>query len=165
MREHRRSPARSLGQQKGIITPQLSCELCRKGKVKCDKLNSCTNCASTGTACIPIYRTRLPWGRHANRPRRVSSPPPPTTRPGETERGSQPTVPVNEDLQERIHRLEALVQGMRSTRMPSAGSQEQVRQQPPRPVHPRGMLTVTSISRSIYPKQLRSHRLRWILPF
>lgn len=157
--EHRSSPARSLPQRKGITIPQLSCELCRKRKVKCDKLNSSNNCASIETACIPIYRTRLPRGRHANRPGRVSSPPP-TTGSGETERMSQPGVRLNEDLQQRIYRLEALIQRMRSTGTTSAGSREQVRQQHPFPVHLRGMLTVTSISQSIYLIQQLSHRSR-----
>ncbi|GKZ35684.1 hypothetical protein AbraIFM66950_006435 [Aspergillus brasiliensis] len=125
--EPRSSPARSLPSRKTTTTtPQLSCELCRKRKVKCDKLTPCTNCAASGTVCVPIYRTRLPRGRHATRPRRVSSPP--TAAPGETDRGTQPAVPVNEDLQERIYRLEALIQGMSShshTRTPSATSREQ----------------------------------------
>lgn len=130
--EQRSSPARSLPPRKTTTTPQLSCELCRKRKVKCDKLTPCTNCAASGTVCVPIYRTRLPRGRHATRPRRVSSPPP-TSAPGDTDRMIQPTVPVNEDLQERIHRLEALIQGMSShthTRTPSATSREQVRYTP-----------------------------------
>ncbi|RDH36309.1 hypothetical protein BDQ94DRAFT_185424 [Aspergillus welwitschiae] len=125
--EQRSSPARSLPPRKTTTTPQLSCELCRKRKVKCDKLTPCTNCAASGTVCVPIYRTRLPRGRHATRPRRVSSPPP-TSAPGETDRIIQPSVPVNEDLQERIYRLEALIQGMNShshTRTPSATSREQ----------------------------------------
>ncbi|KAJ5697626.1 hypothetical protein N7488_011310 [Penicillium malachiteum] len=125
--EQRSSPAKSLPPRNTTTTPQLSCELCRKRKVKCDKLTPCTNCAASGTVCVPIYRTRLPRGRHATRPRRVSSPPP-TSAPGEIDRIIQPSVPVNENLQERIYRLEALIQGMNShshTRTPSATSREQ----------------------------------------
>ena len=48
-------------------TPQLSCELCRERKVKCDKLEPCTTCVSSGVVCVPIYRQRLPRGRHAPR--------------------------------------------------------------------------------------------------
>mgnify|MGYP001593172937 CR=1 FL=1 len=48
-------------------TPQLSCELCRERKVKCDKLEPCTTCVSAGVACLPIFRQRLPRGRHAQK--------------------------------------------------------------------------------------------------
>ncbi|KAJ5629663.1 hypothetical protein N7528_003320 [Penicillium herquei] len=123
--EQRSSPAKSLPPRNTTTTPQLSCELCRKRKVKCDKLTPCTNCAASGTVCVPIYRTRLPRGRHATRPRHVSSPPP-TSAPGEIDRIIQPSVPINENLQERIYRLEALIQGMNShTRTPSTTSREQ----------------------------------------
>lgn len=66
--------------------PQLSCDACRNRKVKCDKLNPCSNCISLGVACIPVHRLRLPRGRHV--------------------RGSGG---VSEDLKRRIKRLEALV--------------------------------------------------------
>lgn len=42
---------------------RLSCELCRQRKVKCDKLNPCTNCQRSGTRCVPVERARLPPGR------------------------------------------------------------------------------------------------------
>jgi hypothetical protein len=49
----------------GDSTPQLSCELCRERKVKCDKRTPCSNCAKSGLQCVPIHRKRLPRGRHA----------------------------------------------------------------------------------------------------
>ena len=49
----------------GGVTPQLSCELCRERKVKCDKLEPCTTCVLSGVDCLPIYRQRLPRGRHS----------------------------------------------------------------------------------------------------
>ncbi|KAJ5215824.1 uncharacterized protein N7498_002231 [Penicillium cinerascens] len=156
--EHRSSPAKSLPQRKGITTPQLSCELCRKRKVKCDKLNPCTNCATIGTACIPIYRTRLPRGRHANRARLVSSPPPPTTGSGETERLAQSTVPVNEDLQERIYRLEALIQGMSSTGTPLASSREQSAHLSDTTTFPLEPIDAPILNTSTVPKRLMLQR-------
>lgn len=42
---------------------QLSCEMCRQRKVKCDKLSPCTNCQRLGAVCIPVERARLPRGR------------------------------------------------------------------------------------------------------
>ncbi|KAJ5220532.1 hypothetical protein N7468_009736 [Penicillium chermesinum] len=155
--EHRSSPAGSLPQRKGITTPQLSCELCRKRKVKCDKLNPCTNCTTMGTACIPIYRTRLPRGRHANRARLVSSPPPPTTGSGETERLTQSAVPVNEDLQERIYRLEALIQGMSSTGTPLAISRGQSAH-PDNTTFPLELIGAPILNSSTVPKRLMLQR-------
>ncbi len=74
-------------------TPQLSCELCRERKVKCDKLTPCTNCTRSGAVCVPIHRKRLPRGRHA-----------------------QQHLSSDEDLKKRIRRLEALVDSLNSTR-------------------------------------------------
>jgi hypothetical protein len=111
---------------KAIQSPQLSCELCRKRKVKCDKLNPCTNCTTSRTPCVPIYRTRLPRGRHVTRARRISTPPP-TADPGGLVPTAQPTFPANGNFQERINRLEALIESMRSGPTP-AGSREQVLQ-------------------------------------
>lgn len=48
--------------------PQLSCALCRKRKLKCDKLDPCTNCTMSGNVCASVYRPRLPRGRHVRRP-------------------------------------------------------------------------------------------------
>ncbi|KAL5042116.1 hypothetical protein BDW71DRAFT_190644 [Aspergillus fruticulosus] len=95
--------------------PQLSCALCRDRKLKCDKLDPCTNCTSSGVACVPIYRPRLPRGRHA-RPNRqkLSSPttplPPATRRRGDS--GSFTVAPggTGEDLSSRLDRLESLLQ-------------------------------------------------------
>ncbi|KAK9437844.1 hypothetical protein VB005_08842 [Metarhizium brunneum] len=61
-------------QQKDRAVPQLSCALCRDRKLKCDKLDPCTNCTSSGVVCVPVYRPRLPRGRHARRARNNASP-------------------------------------------------------------------------------------------
>ena len=65
--------------------PQLSCELCHERKVKCDKLDPCTNCRIAGVSCQPVHRRRLPRGRHVRN-------------------GSN-----DNDLRERVQRLEALI--------------------------------------------------------
>ncbi|KAK3366253.1 C6 transcription factor [Lasiosphaeria ovina] len=79
--------------------PQLSCELCRERKVKCDKLTPCTTCASAGVVCVPVRRPRLPRGRHARR-----------------------SGAVDDNLKTRIRRLEALVS---DRTLPTAISQTQ----------------------------------------
>ncbi|RAK87880.1 hypothetical protein BO79DRAFT_174869 [Aspergillus costaricaensis CBS 115574] len=62
-------------EQKNRTVPQLSCVLCRDRKLKCDKLDPCSNCTSSGVACMPIYRPRLPRGRYGRPARsRTSSP-------------------------------------------------------------------------------------------
>lgn len=55
-----------------IDVPQLSCDLCRERKVKCDKLDPCTNCTVAGVTCSTIYRRRLTRGRHVSRPAQLS---------------------------------------------------------------------------------------------
>jgi Fungal Zn(2)-Cys(6) binuclear cluster domain len=67
--------------------PTLSCEFCRQRKIKCDKLNPCTNCQKAGVNCESVRRKRLPRGRHTS------------SKPGET----------TQDLRAKIDRLEALV--------------------------------------------------------
>ncbi|CAK7236057.1 hypothetical protein SCUCBS95973_009476 [Sporothrix curviconia] len=82
--------------------PQLSCELCRSRKIKCDKLQPCTACASAGAPCVPVYRLRLPRGRHVHageQQKRQHAP------------GTPKTV-VDNDLRRRIRRLEALISGL-----------------------------------------------------
>ncbi|KAK4502076.1 hypothetical protein PRZ48_007887 [Zasmidium cellare] len=44
--------------------PQLSCELCREKKMKCDKQDPCGNCKTSGAECKTVFRHRLPRGRH-----------------------------------------------------------------------------------------------------
>ncbi|KAH8658386.1 hypothetical protein BX600DRAFT_524842 [Xylariales sp. PMI_506] len=66
MRAGTSSSARQRRNSSGIgVTPQLSCQLCRERKVKCDKLNPCTTCVMSGVECLSIYRQRLPRGRHS----------------------------------------------------------------------------------------------------
>ncbi|KAK2877750.1 hypothetical protein FQN49_001226 [Arthroderma sp. PD_2] len=94
--------------------PQLSCALCRDRKLKCDKLDPCTNCTTSGAVCVPIHRPRLPRGRHARRARAKTSSSstttPPSERRTETSNPTAPTATNDSDLTARVHRLESLVQ-------------------------------------------------------
>ncbi|KAG6005771.1 hypothetical protein E4U21_007722 [Claviceps maximensis] len=113
-------------QQRDRAIPQLSCALCRDRKLKCDKLDPCTNCTTSGVTCEPVYRPRLPRGRHARRSRKnstsTSTPPPQSTdqRPNAIDAGSgagmlQPidnaeNLTISLDPASCPGRLEALVQ-------------------------------------------------------
>jgi hypothetical protein len=44
---------------------RLTCETCKRRKVKCDKLYPCTSCRKASFECVPVERTRLPRGRSA----------------------------------------------------------------------------------------------------
>lgn len=65
----------------------------RDRKVKCDKSSPCSNCVKAGVTCVPIFRKRLPRGRHAN---------------------PQPHAILNDsdELRDRIRKLETLVSNM-----------------------------------------------------
>ncbi|KAL2866118.1 Zn(II)2Cys6 domain-containing transcription factor nscR [Aspergillus lucknowensis] len=107
-------------QKRTTQTPHLSCELCRERKVKCDKVDPCTNCVSAGVVCVPVHRPRLPRGIHARRSRRVSpaSTPAPTSDPvrtGENQAASSAAAAVDDDLKKRVNQLEELVNNMRSS--------------------------------------------------
>ncbi|KAH6981652.1 hypothetical protein BKA56DRAFT_584252 [Ilyonectria sp. MPI-CAGE-AT-0026] len=125
--EKRRKTATSAGhpgQRKGPTTPQLSCELCRERKVKCDKLNPCSNCVSSRVACVPIQRLRLPRGRHVHRPHRVS----PQQTPLTAHSRGQAATSIDENLNHKSHRrIEAGVDSVGSARanIMFGGSREQ----------------------------------------
>ena len=53
--------------------PWLSCEPCRKRKVKCDKGDPCSVCVRLGTKCITDPRARLSRGRQGGRPKRYAN--------------------------------------------------------------------------------------------
>ncbi|KAJ5714340.1 VrtR2 [Penicillium malachiteum] len=97
-------------QQVDPAIPQLSCASCRDRKLKCDKLDPCTNCTASGLVCISIYRPRLRRGRHARRSGQQSSPPPAINREQVYARSAAEDTAVNKNLTERVCRLESLVQ-------------------------------------------------------
>ncbi|PLB41214.1 uncharacterized protein BDW47DRAFT_115403 [Aspergillus candidus] len=72
------------------VSVRLTCELCRQRKVKCDKLDPCTNCRRIGTACVPVQRARLPRGKSGRH-------------------SARGTPDEDETLRERVSRLEELV--------------------------------------------------------
>ncbi|KAI1473201.1 uncharacterized protein F4812DRAFT_455015 [Daldinia caldariorum] len=91
---------RRSGKPPGESIPQLSCELCRKRKVKCDKLNPCSNCVKADVVCVPIHRKRLPRGRHTH-PR------------------SFPTCNTGDELMSRIRNLETLASNINDLKVSS----------------------------------------------
>lgn len=93
----------------------LSCELCRERKVKCDKLDPCTNCSSAGVICVPVRRPRLPRGAHAQRLRRNSPEDPEAPIQIDIASPADAGTIADDDLKKRIRRLEALVDSMRSS--------------------------------------------------
>ncbi|KAJ5497178.1 hypothetical protein N7463_009165 [Penicillium fimorum] len=97
-------------QQKDRPVPQLSCVLCRDRKLKCDKLDPCSNCTSSGVACVPIYRPRLPRGRHARNVQSKISTPPDARRRGNSSNSTTAPAVDNESHDTQIDRLERLVQ-------------------------------------------------------
>jgi len=48
---------------------QISCELCQRRKVRCDKGNPCSTCQRAGVKCEVSSRQRLPRGRNGGRKR------------------------------------------------------------------------------------------------
>ncbi|KAI9046231.1 Zn(II)2Cys6 transcription factor [Aspergillus affinis] len=79
-------------------TPQvrLSCETCRRRKIKCDKLDPCSNCERMRLTCVPVERARLPRGRS-----------------GRTAAEKRPNHDIR--LKDRISRLEGLIHGISGT--------------------------------------------------
>ncbi|OCK73523.1 hypothetical protein K432DRAFT_430544 [Lepidopterella palustris CBS 459.81] len=75
--------------------PRLSCLKCAQRKVRCDKLNPCTNCLHAGVTCVPVERQRLPRGRHRATASSASS-----------------STAVDSDVRDRLARLEILVRAL-----------------------------------------------------
>jgi hypothetical protein len=116
--------------------PQLSCELCRDRKVKCDKLTPCTNCAAAGARCVPVYRQRRARGRHARRspataatqllPTAFEPLPVPNAQQSVAvpPQPQQPIVPAlqpseaDRDLRQRVRNIEAILERMSASANP-----------------------------------------------
>ncbi|KAL6233818.1 hypothetical protein BDW75DRAFT_214188 [Aspergillus navahoensis] len=84
---------------------QLTCERCKRRKVKCDKLRPCTNCRKAGIHCVAVERARLPRGRSA---KKKQSP--------QEKASSWPQTP---DLSSRVSMLEGLLQSLLDSRTES----------------------------------------------
>ncbi|KAI0126753.1 C6 transcription factor [Xylariales sp. AK1849] len=126
------------GQRKGQTTPQLSCSLCTERKVKCDKLKPCTHCVSSGVPCVPIHRLRLSRGRHVHHLPRTSPP---------AINGQVQTTAADDDLKDRIRRLEALVDSM-SSRTTGVDTESQASRQQSVGEHETRATNITSTSSS-----------------
>ncbi|KAJ9482739.1 hypothetical protein VN97_g10679 [Penicillium thymicola] len=81
-----------------------SCVVCRSRKVRCDKRAPCSNCRRANIACVRPPTDRPPrWARHLDRLDSAVS----------NLQASQEPEPLAEDVMERLHNLESLVQGLR----------------------------------------------------
>lgn len=81
--------------QPNSVKVRLCCEMCKRRKAKCDKLDPCSNCQRIGAVCLPVERPRLPRGRY---------------------RIHKDKVPPEEgDLKTRVERLESLIRDLIST--------------------------------------------------
>ncbi|KAJ5942451.1 hypothetical protein N7516_002619 [Penicillium verrucosum] len=81
-----------------------SCVVCRSRKVRCDKRAPCSNCRRANIACVRPPTDRPPrWARHLDRLDSAVS----------NLQASQEPEPLTEDVMERLHNLESLVQGLR----------------------------------------------------
>ncbi|CAG8896487.1 unnamed protein product [Penicillium egyptiacum] len=82
-----------------------SCIVCRSRKVRCDKRAPCSNCRRANIACVLPSTDRPPkWARHLDRLNSAVS----------NLQASQKPEPVAEDVMERLHNLESLVQELRN---------------------------------------------------
>lgn len=105
--------------QRGSDTciPRLSCDLCRERKVRCDKASPhCTNCVKAGMACVPVYRKRYSRGRHTSRRN-------PDTRAEQVApaAGAVPQQSEEDDLRDRVRKLECLINDMNHERLDASG--------------------------------------------
>ena len=49
-----------------------SCTLCRRRKIKCDRIFPCSGCVRAGVECVPVIRSKLPRGRRGGREPRAN---------------------------------------------------------------------------------------------
>ena len=75
----------------GAKSAPLSCQQCRRRKIKCDRGNPCSFCVRIDVQCIPHTPSHAPRGRQGGRPKN------------------------NEELLQRIAKLENLVQEIESS--------------------------------------------------
>ncbi|KGO78399.1 Transcription factor, fungi [Penicillium italicum] len=81
-----------------------SCVVCRSRKVRCDKRAPCSNCRRANIPCVRPSTDRPPrWPRHLDRLNSAVS----------NLQASQEPEPVGEEVMERLHNLESLVQELR----------------------------------------------------
>jgi len=107
---------------------QLTCEMCKRRKIKCDKLRPCTACRNAGTVCVPVERARLPRGRSGGRKKKNIAAANSNANANSKQNHGQSDVSGNEngadDLKERVSMLEHTVQGLVHNGQASYGSTE-----------------------------------------
>ena len=104
-------PPVAAAQDLGPLGPkaQLTCEMCKRRKIKCDKLRPCTACRNAGTICVPVERARLPRGRSGGR-KKKSANSNVNADHGQSDRSGNGNGA--ESLKERVPMLEHTVQGL-----------------------------------------------------
>lgn len=90
---------------------QLTCETCKRRKVKCDKLRPCTACRKADIRCVAVERARLPRGRSAKKEKIAKQ--------------QETTVSCHHtpNLSNRVEMLERLVRSLLDNRTESSGSE------------------------------------------
>lgn len=110
---------RSASENSGIAL--LSCELCTKRKIRCDKRQPCSACMKAGKECTPVLRARFPRGRRGGRKEATT------------------------ELRDRVKRLESLVLSLsgndskpisQETSTPSSIENTNARADLPSDIHP-----------------------------
>ncbi|KAF4222184.1 hypothetical protein CNMCM8980_010497 [Aspergillus fumigatiaffinis] len=87
---------------------RLTCETCKRRKVKCDKRRPCTNCRKAGIHCVAVERARLPRGRSAKKNKCLQEEPP-----------SHPQI---SNLVNRVSMLENVIHSLLNSRVLSSSS-------------------------------------------
>ena len=90
-----------------------SCVVCRRRKVRCDKLQPCTNCRLANIACVVPTNDRPPrWARRLDRLTQDASA---TGTPSTLPSAAPPElVPGTAEVMERLKKLEGLVKDLNS---------------------------------------------------
>ncbi|KAF3406482.1 Transcription factor vrtR2 [Talaromyces pinophilus] len=81
---------------------QLTCETCKRRKVKCDKLRPCTACRRANIHCVAVERARLPRGRSAKQKNTIQQ--------------DMVLSHQSPDLSSRVEMLEGLVRSLLDSR-------------------------------------------------
>lgn len=125
-------PAAAAAQGQDPLGPkaQLTCEMCKRRKIKCDKLRPCTACRNAGTICVPVERARLPRGRSGGRKKKKSADSNVNVNANVDANADHEQSDINgngdgaEGLKERVSMLEHTVQGLVHSGQTSYGSAE-----------------------------------------
>ena len=84
-----------------------SCNLCRRRKIRCDRADPCSHCVRNGAVCVSSPLPGAPRGRQGGRRKLYSD-----CKPLDTRRRQGSRRELENDLLDRIARLENLVKGI-----------------------------------------------------